>query len=70
VTKIKTPEELLPAIETAFVEDAAEVLVEEFIQGTEITCGVVKLNGEVIALPVTEIVSKKDFFDVEAKYKE
>ena len=69
VTKIKSADELMPALETAFIEDNNEVLVEEFIEGTEITCGLVKLNHEIIVFPITEIVSKKDFFDVEAKYQ-
>ena len=69
VTKIKTSDDLKSALEVAFAEDAQEVLIEEFIEGTEITCGVVKLDGKVIVFPVTEIVSKKDFFDVEAKYE-
>ena len=68
VTKIKTQTELDLALKTAFAEDAEEVLIEEFIAGTEITCGLMRLNGEVIVLPITEIVSKKEFFDVEAKY--
>ena len=45
------------------------MLVEEFIEGTEITCGLVKLDNKIIVFPVTEIVSKKDFFDAEAKYE-
>ena len=69
VTKIKTREELAPALEAAFAEDAREVLVEEFIEGTELTCGLVKLDENIIAFPITEIVSKKEFFDVEAKYQ-
>ncbi len=68
VTKIKTSSELEPALATAFAEDAQEVLVEEFIEGTEITCGLVKIEEQIIVFPITEIVSKKDFFDVEAKY--
>lgn len=67
VSKVKTEEELLPAIKEAFVHDR-EILIERFIQGREITCGVMKINGEVQSLAVTEIVSKKDFFDLEAKY--
>jgi D-alanine-D-alanine ligase len=69
VSKIKSIDELIPALEAAFAEDTDEVLVEEFIGGTEITCGLVKIDGEIIVFPITEIVSKKDFFDVEAKYK-
>ena len=68
VTKVKSSNELLPALETAFAEDASEALIEEFIEGTEITCGLVKLGEEITVFPITEIVSKKDFFDVEAKY--
>jgi len=68
VSKIKSGNELLPALDAAFAEDAYEVLVEEYIEGTEITCGLVKLGEEILVLPITEIVSKKDFFDVEAKY--
>jgi len=68
VTKIKSIGELNPALEAAFAEDLQEALVEEYIEGNEITCGLVKLDGEIIVFPITEIVSKKDFFDVEAKY--
>ena len=60
-------EELGQAIEKAFKEDD-QVLVEEFIKGREFTIGVLKTKGEIIALPITEIISKKDFFDYEAKY--
>ncbi len=69
VSKIKASEELEPALAAAFAEDAEEVLVEEFIEGTEITCGLVKLNGQITVFPITEVVSKKEFFDVEAKYQ-
>jgi len=68
VTKIKTDEELNSALNDAFAEDAQEVLVEEFIEGTEITCGIVKLGEKITVFPITEIVPKKDFFDVESKY--
>jgi D-alanine-D-alanine ligase len=60
-------EELGKAIEKAFKEDD-QVLVEEFIEGRELTIGVFKAKGEVIALPITEIISKNAFFDYEAKY--
>lgn len=60
-------EELGLAIERAFKEDD-QVLVEEYIKGREFTIGVLKTKGEIIALPITEIISKKDFFDYEAKY--
>lgn len=60
-------EEIRAAIEKAFNEDN-QVLVEEFIKGREFTIGVFRSKGEIIALPITEIISKKDFFDYEAKY--
>ncbi len=60
-------EELGIAIEKAFKEDN-QVLVEEFIEGRELTIGVFRAKGEIIALPITEIITKKEFFDYEAKY--
>ena len=68
ISKVKNKEELKPAIEKAF-EEGTEVLIEEFIEGTEVTCGVLNINNEFIQLPVTEIVSDNEFFDYEAKYK-
>ncbi len=67
MSKVNTAEELVPAIEKAFKEDA-QVLIEEFIKGREITCGIYKSKGEFTVLPVTEILSSKEFFDYEAKY--
>ena len=68
MSKVNSPsEELGKAIEKAFKEDD-QVLVEEFIKGREFTIGVFRSKGEIIALPITEIISKKDFFDYEAKY--
>lgn len=67
VTKVKQKEELLPAIETAFKE-SDEVLIEAFMNGREVACGVVKTKNKTIVLPVTEIISKNEFFDYEAKY--
>jgi D-alanine-D-alanine ligase len=69
MSKVNKAEELELALQKAFKEDN-EVLVEDFIQGRELTCGVVRSEGKVIAFPVTEIISKTDFFDYEAKYKE
>ena len=61
-------EELGKAIEKAFREDD-QVLVEELIQGREFTIGVFRANGEIIALPITEVITKNEFFDFEAKYE-
>lgn len=69
MSKVHTAKELLPALELAFQHDR-EVLIEEYIKGREITCGVYSRNGEPLALPLAEIVSKKEFFDYEAKYTE
>ena len=60
--------ELVPAIENAFKYDD-EILVEELLQGTEVTCGVITVEGQVTALPITEIRSKSEFFDYKAKYE-
>ena len=67
VSKVKKVEELLPAIEKAFGEDN-QVLIEEFIEGRELTIGVYRTEGMLHALPATEIRSNNDFFDYEAKY--
>jgi D-alanine-D-alanine ligase len=68
MSKVNSPsEELGAAIEKAFKEDE-QVLVEEFIKGRELTIGVFKSKGKIIALPITEIITKKEFFDFEAKY--
>ncbi len=67
VSKVKVVEDLFPAIEKAFREDD-QVLIEEFIEGRELTIGVYKVGGYLYTLPATEIVSKNEFFDYEAKY--
>jgi len=65
--KVKSEQELLPAIEAA-AKESEEVIVEEFIDGREITVGVIKTNGRIKALTPCEVRSKKEFFDYEAKY--
>ncbi len=67
ISKVKSEDELLPAIREAFKVDD-EVLVQEFIPGTEITCGIYEKKGELVILPLTQIVSHKEWFDYEAKY--
>lgn len=68
MSKVNSPsEELGAAIEKAFREDN-EVLIEEFIPGREFTIGVFRSKGEIITLPFTEVRSKREFFDFEAKY--
>ena len=67
VSKVKKSEDLIAAIETAFKE-SNEVLIEAFMDGREVACGVLKTKTNPIILPVTEIISKNEFFDYEAKY--
>ncbi|MCX6241822.1 MAG: D-alanine--D-alanine ligase [Bacteroidetes bacterium] len=68
MSKVKHKKDLKAALDKAFHEDD-EILVEEFIKGRELTCGVIRSKGKIIAFPVTEIISKKEFFDYEAKYQ-
>lgn len=67
VTKVKYKEDLLPALTAAFKE-SDEVLAEAFMEGREVACGIVKSKSKSVILPVTEIISKNEFFDHEAKY--
>lgn len=67
VTKAKTEEQIMPAIEAAFVE-GDQVIVERYMKGTEITCGVYKTKQKTVVLPITEVVSQNEFFDYDAKY--
>jgi D-alanine-D-alanine ligase len=66
-SKVKTIEEIPAALEFAFKEDS-EVIIEEFIKGTEISNGVIVTKKKTIVFPITEIVPKNEFFDYEAKY--
>ncbi len=68
ISKVNKVSELEEALCKAFKEDD-QVLVEEFVAGREFTIGVFKSKGEIINLPITEIISKKEFFDFEAKYE-
>lgn len=67
MSKVKVKEDLEKAIKQAF-EVHGKVLIEEFIEGVELSCGVFMEKGEIIVFPVTEIVPKAEFFDYEAKY--
>jgi len=67
ISKAHTKEEILPAIEKAYKEDS-EILIESFLDGTEVSVGVIQYKGEIKVLPITEIVTENDFFDYEAKY--
>mgnify|MGYP005812030105 FL=1 len=67
VTKVREISELEPAIEKAFKE-SNEVIIEQFLDGTEVTCGLYKTSEKTVILPITEVVSTNEFFDFEAKY--
>tara|TARA_R110000822_G_scaffold110178_4_gene240225 strand:- start:262 stop:1251 length:990 start_codon:yes stop_codon:yes gene_type:complete len=68
ISKAHTKAAILPAIEKAYLEDS-EILIESFLDGTEVSVGVLKYKGALKVLPITEIVSENDFFDYEAKYQ-
>ncbi len=67
ISKVNTQEELQPALEKAFAEGRT-VVIESFLKGTEVTCGVYNSKSGIQTLPITEIVSENEFFDFEAKY--
>jgi D-alanine-D-alanine ligase len=67
ISKVHQKEDFLTAVENAYKEDN-EIIIESFLDGTEVSVGVINYKGEVIVLPITEIVSENDFFDYEAKY--
>lgn len=67
VTKVKEEKQIQPAIEKAFAE-GNEVIIEGFLQGTEVTCGMYKTHEKTQVFPITEVVSANEFFDFDAKY--
>ena len=67
IAKVKRVGDLEKAIEEAFKEDES-ILIEEFIEGREVTSGIYKYGGEFVRLPVTEIIPDNEFFDYDAKY--
>ena len=68
VTKVYQQEDLKNAIDLAFKEDD-EIIVEAFLEGTEVSVGVISFENQTTVLPITEIVSENDFFDYQAKYE-
>jgi D-alanine-D-alanine ligase len=67
VTKVYKKEDIIDAVNSACEEDDT-IIVEEFIEGIEVSCGVLKTEKEEIIFPVTEISTTNDYFDTEAKY--
>lgn len=68
ISKVKEQSELIAATEIAFKEDD-EILIESFLDGMEVSVGVIDFKGETIVLGITEIVPQNEFFDYEAKYE-
>ncbi|WP_121463062.1 D-alanine--D-alanine ligase [Chryseobacterium defluvii] len=68
ISKVKEKSELIAATEIAFKEDD-EILIESFLDGMEVSVGVIDFKGETIVLGITEIVPTNEFFDYEAKYE-
>lgn len=67
VTKVKTREQIQPAIANAFAE-SGEVVIEAFMPGTELTCGCYKTKEKSVVFPITEVVTHNEYFDYKAKY--
>ena len=68
ITKVEKQEDLAAAIDKAFQFDE-EVIVEQFLEGVEYSNGVIRSKGEIVVLPITEILPDTDFFDYQAKYE-
>jgi len=67
VTKVKEKQQLLEALELA-MKESHDILIEQFIDGKEFTCGLVKFSDQELIFPVTEVIPQNEFFDFEAKY--
>ncbi|MBZ9788061.1 D-alanine--D-alanine ligase [Psychroflexus sp. CAK57W] len=67
ISKVKHKDDMLSALKHSFKEDD-EVIIESFLDGREMSVGVINIDGKIQALPVTEIISENEFFDFEAKY--
>ena len=67
VSKVKNKDQLAPAIRKAILE-SPEVMVEQYMEGTEITQGIYKTKDKTVLLPITEVVTSNEFFDYDAKY--
>ena len=68
ISKAYNADEIIAGIENAYKEDS-EILIESFLDGTEVSVGVIQYQNEIKVLPITEIVTENDFFDYEAKYQ-
>ena len=67
VSKVKNKDQLAPALRKAMLE-SDEIMVEQYLEGTEITIGCYKTSETEVLMPITEVVTKNEFFDYDAKY--
>ncbi len=67
VSKVKNTDQIAPALRVAFME-SDEVMIESYLQGTEISVGCYKTREKSVVLPATEVVTTNEFFDYDAKY--
>ena len=67
VSKVKNIDQLAPALRNAMMQ-SEEVMIESFLEGTEITVGCYKTKQKTVVFPITEVVTKNEFFDYDAKY--
>lgn len=67
VTKVKKAEDLVEAVNKA-LDESPEAIIEQFIDGKEFTCGVVRIGERKLVFPVTEVIPKNEFFNYESKY--
>lgn len=68
VTKVKKGEDIVDAVNKA-LDESPEVILEQYLDGPEFTCGVVRIGERKLVFPVTEVIPMNEFFDYEAKYK-
>jgi len=68
ITKVKQAEDLVEAVNKA-LDESPEAIIEQFIEGKEFTCGVVKIGERKLVFPVTEVIPVNEFFDYDSKYK-
>lgn len=67
ISKVKNASEMDEALKKAF-DESDEVIIEQFVKGLELTCGLYKTNNNATVFPLTEVIPANEFFDFEAKY--
>lgn len=69
VTKVKTREQIRPALQAAF-EESDDVMIEAFMDGIELANGCYKTKEKSVILPITEVVSQNEFLTTTPNIKE